>query len=216
MRPSRRAESRPAFVRSRSMALSNSANAPTICIIILPAGVVVSIASVKLRNWPKSNARLPKPSERHGGGQSSRPPTAYRVWRGIFGKPGNGATASKPLSRPCRSAASSSPRRPARMFRNRQQRSRRSASLDQAIQRGRDRCRYRARRDLPAYGADDRRASMEYSSTGPSASAGSFGRLLRQGSPERMAADFKLLGDLNSRIFPGMQQRACFLQVGFV
>ena len=49
MRPSRRAESRPAFVRSRSMALSNSANAPTICIIIRPAGVVVSMASVKLR-----------------------------------------------------------------------------------------------------------------------------------------------------------------------
>ena len=32
------------------MARSNSAKAPTICIIIRPAGVVVSIASVKLRN----------------------------------------------------------------------------------------------------------------------------------------------------------------------
>src|SRR5947207_9865279 len=49
MRPSRRAESRPAFVRSRNIALSNSAKAPTICIIIRPAGVVVSIASVRLR-----------------------------------------------------------------------------------------------------------------------------------------------------------------------
>lgn len=32
------------------MALSNSANVPTICIIILPGGVVVSSASVRLRN----------------------------------------------------------------------------------------------------------------------------------------------------------------------
>jgi Oxidoreductase family, NAD-binding Rossmann fold len=42
------------------MALSNSANAPTICIIILPAGVVVSIASVRLRNpAPESAIRCP-------------------------------------------------------------------------------------------------------------------------------------------------------------
>jgi hypothetical protein len=38
------------FVRSRSIARSNSANDPTICIIMRPAGVVVSIASVRLRN----------------------------------------------------------------------------------------------------------------------------------------------------------------------
>jgi hypothetical protein len=36
----------PAEVRSRIMARSNSAKAPTICIIMRPAGVVVSIASV--------------------------------------------------------------------------------------------------------------------------------------------------------------------------
>jgi hypothetical protein len=39
----------PAFVRSRSMALSNFAKAPVICIIIRPTGVVVSIASVRPR-----------------------------------------------------------------------------------------------------------------------------------------------------------------------
>src|ERR1700680_5156239 len=49
MRPSLRAASRPALVRSLSIARSNSANAPTICIIIRPAGVVVSTASVRLR-----------------------------------------------------------------------------------------------------------------------------------------------------------------------
>jgi len=38
MRPSRRADSSPALVRSRSMARSNSAKAPTICIIMRPAG----------------------------------------------------------------------------------------------------------------------------------------------------------------------------------
>src|SRR5437016_4163509 len=50
MRPSSRAASNPALVRSLSIALSNSAKAPTICIIIRPAGVVVSMASVRLRN----------------------------------------------------------------------------------------------------------------------------------------------------------------------
>src|SRR5690242_9308592 len=40
MRPSARAAARPAEVRSRIMARSNSAKAPTICIIIRPAGVV--------------------------------------------------------------------------------------------------------------------------------------------------------------------------------
>ena len=39
-----------ALVLSRSIARSNSANAPSICIIIRPAGLVVSIASLKLRN----------------------------------------------------------------------------------------------------------------------------------------------------------------------
>jgi hypothetical protein len=50
MEPRLRAASNPAFVRSRSIALSNSANAPTICIIIRPGAVVVSIASPKLLN----------------------------------------------------------------------------------------------------------------------------------------------------------------------
>jgi len=45
-RPSARAAARPADVRSRIMARSNSANEPTICIIMRPAGVVVSMASV--------------------------------------------------------------------------------------------------------------------------------------------------------------------------
>jgi len=50
IRPSSRAASNPALVRSFSMDFSNSAKAPAICIIIRPAGVVVSIASVKPRN----------------------------------------------------------------------------------------------------------------------------------------------------------------------
>ena len=50
IRPCLRALSRPALVLSRSIARSNSANAPSICIIIRPAGLVVSIASLKLRN----------------------------------------------------------------------------------------------------------------------------------------------------------------------
>jgi len=50
MRPCLRALSRPALVRSRSIARSNSAKAPSICIIIRPAGLVVSIASLKLLN----------------------------------------------------------------------------------------------------------------------------------------------------------------------
>src|SRR5580704_4261410 len=49
IRPSFRAASRPVLVGSFSIARSNSAKAPTICIIMRPAGVVVSIASVKLR-----------------------------------------------------------------------------------------------------------------------------------------------------------------------
>ena len=49
MRPSLRAASSPALVRSLSISRSNSANDPTICIIMRPAGVVVSMASVRLR-----------------------------------------------------------------------------------------------------------------------------------------------------------------------
>src|SRR3546814_6231156 len=49
IRPSARAWARPALVRSRIMARSNSAKLPTICIIIRPAAVVVSIASVSER-----------------------------------------------------------------------------------------------------------------------------------------------------------------------
>ena len=56
-RPFCRAASSPAWVRSRSMARSNSAKAPTICIIIRPAGVVVSIASVRLRNPATASPR---------------------------------------------------------------------------------------------------------------------------------------------------------------
>ncbi len=48
-RPSRLACARPARVRSRIIARSNSANDPTICIIIRPAAVVVSTASVRER-----------------------------------------------------------------------------------------------------------------------------------------------------------------------
>src|SRR5690349_17736450 len=48
-RPSARAAARPAEVRSRIMARSNSAKAATICIIIRPADVVVSMSSVSER-----------------------------------------------------------------------------------------------------------------------------------------------------------------------
>ena len=47
--PSARAAAKPAEVRSRIIARSNSAKAPTICIIMRPADVVVSIASVSDR-----------------------------------------------------------------------------------------------------------------------------------------------------------------------
>ena len=50
MRPSALAAATPADVRSRIIARSNSAKAPTICIIIRPAGVVVSMFSVTERN----------------------------------------------------------------------------------------------------------------------------------------------------------------------
>jgi hypothetical protein len=50
MRPCLRALSRPILVRSRSIARSNSANEPSICSIMRPAGFVVSIASLKLLN----------------------------------------------------------------------------------------------------------------------------------------------------------------------
>jgi hypothetical protein len=43
IRPSALAAARPADVLSRTIARSNSAKAPTICIIFRPAGVVVSI-----------------------------------------------------------------------------------------------------------------------------------------------------------------------------
>jgi len=49
IRPFCLATSRPARVLSRVIARSNSAKAPSICIIIRPAGVVVSMASVMLR-----------------------------------------------------------------------------------------------------------------------------------------------------------------------
>ena len=48
-RPCSRAAFNPARVRSRTMARSNSAKDPSICIIMRPAGAEVSIASVKER-----------------------------------------------------------------------------------------------------------------------------------------------------------------------
>jgi hypothetical protein len=54
--PSARAAARPAEVRSRIMARSNSANDPTICIIIRPAGVVVSMFSVTERKPAATSA----------------------------------------------------------------------------------------------------------------------------------------------------------------
>jgi hypothetical protein len=50
IRPSSRATNKPLRVRSRNMARSNLVNDPTICIIMRPAGEVVSTASVRLRN----------------------------------------------------------------------------------------------------------------------------------------------------------------------
>jgi hypothetical protein len=47
--PSARAAARTAEVRSRIMARLNSAKLPTVCIIIRPAGVVVSMFSVSDR-----------------------------------------------------------------------------------------------------------------------------------------------------------------------
>jgi hypothetical protein len=58
--------------------------------------------------------------------------------------------------------------------------------------------------------------SDSYSSTGQSASAGSFGRLMRQGAPERMATDLKLFGDLDFGVIAGTQQCARLLQIAFV
>ena len=55
-RPSARATVRPADVRSRIMARSNSAKVPTICIIIRPAGVVVSMLSVTDRKPAPASA----------------------------------------------------------------------------------------------------------------------------------------------------------------
>ena len=49
LRPCSRAALSPARVRSRTMARSNSAKEPSICIIMRPAGPEVSIASVKER-----------------------------------------------------------------------------------------------------------------------------------------------------------------------
>jgi hypothetical protein len=52
-------KSKPGFVLSRSMARSYSAKAPAICIIIRPAGVVVSIASVRLRKPDLASSAVP-------------------------------------------------------------------------------------------------------------------------------------------------------------
>ena len=50
IRPSALASASPALVRSRIIARSNSAKLPTICMIMQPPGVVVSMASVSDRN----------------------------------------------------------------------------------------------------------------------------------------------------------------------
>lgn len=49
-RPWARAARRPAWVRSRTSSRSNSANDPSICIIMRPEGVVLSMFSVSERN----------------------------------------------------------------------------------------------------------------------------------------------------------------------
>ena len=48
--PCSRACAKPILARSRTINLSNSANEPSICIILRPAGVLVSMASVKEQN----------------------------------------------------------------------------------------------------------------------------------------------------------------------
>ncbi len=57
-RPWARAERRPAWVRSRTMARSNSANAPSICIIMRPDAVVLSMFSVSEQLALLSNSRF--------------------------------------------------------------------------------------------------------------------------------------------------------------
>jgi hypothetical protein len=46
--------------------------------------------------------------------------------------------------------------------------------------------------------------------------AGSFGHRPRQGAPERMAADLKLLGDLDRDVIAGTQQRQRLFQIAFL
>jgi hypothetical protein len=60
MQPRLRAASNPALVRSRRIALSNSAKALTICINMRPGAVVVSIASVKLLNAFHDHQHVPE------------------------------------------------------------------------------------------------------------------------------------------------------------
>src|SRR3546814_20505123 len=57
IRPSARTWARPALARSRIMARSNSAKLHTICIIIRPAAVEVSIASVNERKLDPETGR---------------------------------------------------------------------------------------------------------------------------------------------------------------
>jgi hypothetical protein len=77
-RPSSRARAKPKRVLSRIISLSNSAKLPKTCVSIRPTGVVVSIASVKLRKpAPISSNRLIICSRSE----------SERVSRGLFEQP---------------------------------------------------------------------------------------------------------------------------------
>ena len=67
LKPLARACSSPAIVRSRIIWRSNSAKQPTICIIIRPAGVVVSIASVRLLKSAPLSENLAGGTQRKAG-----------------------------------------------------------------------------------------------------------------------------------------------------
>jgi hypothetical protein len=105
MRPSWRAASNPALVHSLSMARSNSANAPTICIIIRPAGVVVSIASDKLRNpalASASRSMMVKTSRSERESRSSFQTTSTSLLRRLIEKPGGAPVCHDSAGEACR------------------------------------------------------------------------------------------------------------------
>ena len=65
-RPAALAWAKPCRVRSRIMARSNSAKAPSMCIIMRPAGVVVSMASVSDRKPAPARSMRSKVNRRSG------------------------------------------------------------------------------------------------------------------------------------------------------